>query len=117
VKSPYGSIRPPKGPDIADHVAVARAERAACDLHSGAIDLRNVVTLPMAIQHDARPAEGVGQNAVRPCFRIAPLDRQHALGLRQVPRLSAIALLQARDHQLCAHGAIAQQRARSNHMV
>jgi hypothetical protein len=37
-------------------------------------------------------------------------DRQHALGMGQVPRLAAVALLESRDHQLRAHRAVAEQR-------
>ena len=40
---------------------------------------------------------------------IAALDGQHPLRMREVPCLAAVALLQSGQHQLRAHGAVAEQ--------
>ena len=45
-----------------------------------------------------------------PGFGIAPLDGQHAIRMSQVPRLAAVPLLQAGEHELGAHSAVAEQR-------
>ena len=58
-----------------------------------------------------RPAERVGDDAVGARFGVAALDRQHALGVSQVPGLAAVPLLEPGDHQLRAHGAVAEQRS------
>ena len=55
-------------------------------------------------------AERVGQDAVRARLGVAALDGQHPLGMRQVPRLAAVSLLEPGDHELRAHGAVAEQR-------
>ena len=54
----------------------------------------------------AAGAERVGVEAIRTCLRVAPLYLKHALRMGQVPRLTAPALLEAREHQLRAHGAV-----------
>ena len=54
MKSPYGSISPPNGPDVADHVAVAAAERLARDLDRRRVDRGHVVGVAVAVQHDPR---------------------------------------------------------------
>jgi hypothetical protein len=61
----------------------------------------------MAVEHNARTAEGVGQDAIRAGLGVAPLDGQHPLGVSQIPRLPATALLEPCQHQLGAHRAIA----------
>ena len=45
---------------------------------------------------------------------VAALDAEHALGVREVPLLAAVALLEPGDHELRAHRAVAEQRARSS---
>ena len=92
------------------HVAVAAAERLARDLDAGLVDRGDVVGMAVAVEHDARSAERVGEDAVGPGLGVAALDRQHALGVRQVPRLAAVALLEPGDHELRAHRAVAEQR-------
>ena len=50
----------------------------------------------MAVEHDARSAEGVGDDALRAGLRIAALDGQHPLRMREIPGLAAVALFQIR---------------------
>ena len=85
------------------------AEGLADNFHGGPIDFNDVFGVAVAVEHDARAAEGVGQNAVRAGFGIAALDAQHLFGMRQVPLFAAVALFQAGEHQLGAHGAVAEQ--------
>ena len=93
------------------HIAVAPAERLARDPTPAGVDLDDVVGVPMTIEHDAAAAEGVRDEAIRSGLDVASLNREHALGMRQVPRLAAVALLEARQHQLRAHRAVAEQRS------
>ena len=58
----------------------------------GPVDLGDLVGLRMAIEHDARTAERVGDDAIGPGLGVAPLDGQHALRMGQVPCLAAVAL-------------------------
>ncbi len=106
--------QPAERPDVAEHPAFPAAERGARDLDAGPVDRGDVVGMPVAIEHDARAAERVGDDAVRAGLGVAPLDRQHALGVGQVPGLAAIALLEPGDHELRAHRAVAEQRPFSN---
>ncbi len=107
-----GLHQPAERADIADRRSPSpAAEGLARDCHAGAIDLRGIAGVAVAVEHDARAAEGVGEDAVRPGLGVAPLNGQHALGMGEVPGLAAVALLQAGQHQLRAHGSIAQQRA------
>ena len=99
-----------KRPDISEHPPVPAAERRPRDFHARPIDGGDVVGMSVAVEHDARTAERVGDDAVRPRLRVAPLDGQHALGMSQVPRLAAVALLEPGDHQLRAHRSVAEQR-------
>ena len=75
-----------------------------------AIDLDRVVALAVAVEHQARAAEGVGEDAVGSRLGVAALDGEHALGMRQVPLLAAVALFEPGEHQLRAHGAVADKR-------
>ena len=64
----------------------------------------------MAVEHDAAAAEGVGEEAVGAGLGVSALDGEHPLGMREVPRLAAVALFEPGEHQLRAHRAVAEQR-------
>ena len=98
--------------DVAEHVAGLAAERLARDRDRGLVHLGDVAGVAVAVQHDPRPAEGVGDDAVRARLGVAALDAEHLVGVRQVPGLAAAALFEAGQHELRAHGAVADQRAR-----
>ena len=70
------------------------------------------VAVPVAVEHEARAAEGVGQDAVGAGLDVAALDGEHALRMGEIPLLAAVALLQAGEHQLRAHRAVADERPR-----
>ena len=99
-----------EGADVAEHVAFLVAEGLARDLDAGLVDFDDVVRFAMAGEHDARSAKGVGDDAIRAGLDVAALDGEHSLGMRQIPGLAAIALLQAGEHELRAHRAVAEQR-------
>ena len=86
------------------------AERLADDLDGGPIDLDDLVGVAVPVEHDARAAERVGENAIGAGLGVAALDRQHPLRVRQVPCLAAVALLKPGEHELRAHRAVAEQR-------
>jgi hypothetical protein len=96
--------------DIADDVAGAAVERLAGDLDSGAVDGDGLIAVAVAVQHEARSAEGVGEEAVGPGFGIPALDGEDTLGMGEVPFLAAVSLFEAGEHQLRAHGAVGEQR-------
>ena len=75
----------------------------------GLVDFDDLIAATMAIEHDPRAAKGVGDDAVGAGLGIAPLDREHALGMREIPGFAAVALLEAGEHQLSAHRAVAEQ--------
>ena len=93
-----------------EHVA-ALAERLARDRDRGAVDLGGALALAVAVQHDPAGAEGVRQQHVGARLHVAPLDREHALGVVEVPGLAAAARLEPRALDLGAHGAVAEQHA------
>ena len=86
-------------------------EGLARDLDRGPVDGHGLIGVRMAVEHDARAAERVGEDAIRAGLGVAPLNGQDPLGVGEVPLLAAVALLQAGEHQLRAHGAIAEERA------
>src|SRR5436189_65959 len=83
------------------------AERLPGDLDSGAIDRPDVAGLAVAIEHDGGPAERVRDQAVGSRLDVPALDGEHPLRMRQIPGFAAVALLEPGQHQLRAHGAVA----------
>ena len=63
----------------------------------------------MPVEHDAAPAEGVGDQAVGTRLDVAALNLQHPLGVREVPDLTAIPRAEPGLLQLRAHRAVAQE--------
>ena len=64
----------------------------------------------MTVQHDAAAAKRVGEQAVRAGLCVAALNGEHSFRMRQVPGLAAVALFEARKHQLRAHRPVAEKR-------
>ena len=96
-------------PDIAQNKAGPVAERLAGDAGAGGIDGRQVVLVGVAPEHQAAAAKRVRDQTIGARLDVPPLDREHAFGMGQVPSLAAGALLQAGEHELGAHGAVANQ--------
>ena len=65
----------------------------------------------MPIEHDARAAKRVGQNAIRPRLGIPALNRQNLFGMGEIPLLAAVSLFETGEHQLCPHGSVAKEWA------
>jgi hypothetical protein len=65
----------------------------------------------VTIEHDAAAAEGVREEALGSGLGVSPLNRQHALGVSQVPDFARVPLLEPGDHQLSAHRAVPEQGA------
>ena len=63
------------------------------------------------LEHDAAAAKGVGDQAIRARLRVTPLNAEHAVRVGQVPKLATAALFEAREHELRAHRAVADQTA------
>src|ERR1039458_1453692 len=63
-----------EGADIADDESIAAVEGVAGDFHAGAVDFGHMVSVGVAVQHNARTAEGVGEEAIRNGPGIAALD-------------------------------------------
>ena len=100
-----------EGADVADDVAVLAAERFADDGDGRLIDFDDAIGVAMPVEHDARAAEGVGEDAIGAGVGVAALDGKHLLRMRQVPFLAAVALREAGEHELRAHRPVAQQGA------
>src|SRR5439155_24598712 len=67
--------------------------------------------MAVARQHGSAAAKCIRDETVRAGLDITPLDRQHALRVREVPELAAAALFQAGQHELRAHCPIADETA------
>jgi hypothetical protein len=63
----------------------------------------------MPPEHDAAAAKSIRDQTIRAGLRVTPLNRQHTIGMRQVPQLAARTALETGQHQLRAHGAITDQ--------
>jgi hypothetical protein len=100
---------PPEWADVADDVPRPAAERLPRNSGPGLVDLPHVGRVPVAVEHDARSAEGVGQDAVGTSLRVTLLDREDPFGMREVPCFAALPLLQPGEHELRAHGAVADE--------
>jgi hypothetical protein len=73
-----------------------------------------MVGLGMASEHDARAAKGIGDEAIRAGLHITSLNGEHSLRMYEIPCLAALALFQSGEHELCAHGPIAEQGSLSD---
>ena len=72
---------------------------------------RRSSSVVVPLQHDAAAAEGVGDEAIRARNHVTLLNAEHAVGVREIPKLAAGAAFEARQHQLSAHRAVADQAA------
>ena len=112
-----GFHQPAERSYVADDVAGPAVEGLPRNLHCGAIDLHRSTGLRMPVEHDSRAAERVGENAIGTGLGIAALDGQHPLRMRQVPGFAAVSLFESGQHQLRAHGSVAEERARANRVL
>ena len=107
-----GLHQPAEGPHVAQHISLPPhiPKRLADDFDGRLVDLCHIIRIAVAIEHDPRTTERVGDDAVRTRLGVSLLDRQHLFRMAEVPLLAAVALLQAREHKLRAHRPIADQR-------
>ena len=96
---------------VAEHKTLAPAKRLARDADARLVDGAQVIGMVVPLEHDAAAAKRVGDEAIRARFRVTPLDAEHAVGMGQVPVFAATALFEAREHELRAHRAVADQTA------
>jgi hypothetical protein len=101
----------PERTDVAQYVAGAVSECLAGDAAGRVIDAAHLVRLTVARQPDAGGAEGVGDQTIRAGLRVAALEFQDPVGMRQVPQFAAPALLQTGEHELGAHGSVTNKTA------
>ena len=97
--------------DVAEDEAGALAEGVARDSRGGAIDLVHALRLVVALEHDARAAEAVGDEEVGAGLDVRALDGEDLLGSVEVPGLAAAAWREPRLLQLGAHGAVAEEHS------
>src|ERR1019366_3446977 len=95
--------QPAERSDVAKYVSRPAAEGGASNPHRGPVDLDGLAALRMTVEHDARTAKSIGDDAVGTGLDVTPLDGQHSLRVRQVPFLATVALLETGQHQLRAH--------------
>src|SRR5581483_8138716 len=98
-------------PDVAEYETFAAAESFARDPGAGGVDGGEILFMSVAAQHEAAAAKRVRDDAVGAGLGVAPLDREHAVGMREIPRFAARALFKAGEHELRAHRAVADQPA------
>ena len=65
----------------------------------------------MAVPADAAAAKRVGDETIGAGFHVTALDGQNALRVGQVPEFAAGAAFKAGEHELRAHGAVADEAA------
>lgn len=100
--------------DIAEDVTGTFAESFASDANAGLVDGANILVVTVAFEHERAAAEGVGDKTIGAGFDIAALHSENAFGMSEVPEFATIARFKAREHELGAHRAIANEAAFEN---
>ena len=95
--------------DVTEDEAIAVVERLAGEPGAGLVKGLQVLVDAMARQHDAVGTEGIGDKAVGAGFDVAFLNGQHTLRVGEIPQFAAGAAFQAGEHELCAHGSVADE--------
>src|SRR4029077_18977047 len=95
--------------DVAENETGPFAKRLPCDSNTGLIDLAQIFSVTMTLEHERAAAEGVGDETISAGFDVTALDSQNALGMSHVPHFTAIALLETGKHELRSHRAIADK--------
>src|SRR6185312_7615069 len=95
--------------EVAEHKSFATAKRLAPDPRAGLVDFAQLIDVAVAFQHQPAAAERIGDETIRAGVHVFALDVEHAIRVRKIPRLAAIAIREAREHELRAHGAVANE--------
>lgn len=106
-----------EGAEVAEHAAGAVAEGLAGDADSGLVDGADVVGVAVAGEDSAAAAEGIGDEAIGAGFGVAALDLEDAFRVGEVPVFATAALFEAGEHELGAHGAVADEAAVADEVV